>query len=273
MASADALTKYALPAHSLSELVVMRFGLIALACTPLLWLQQPDVVAVQFWWWLALIVPAEFAATVLYIKAIRLSPLSLTLPYLAFTPILVVIPAYFALDEVMTVTGLLGVVMVVGGAFYLHGNNGITLRGLVMAPFREPGSGLMLIVAGLYAVTTVGAKGALQHVPAGFFVPVYFWILTLLSLPLLVQKRHSFRSLVRLSRWHGLLALALGVATITHFVGIQLVEVAYFIAVKRTSLLFGIVYGVVLFQEGQPARRVVAGLVIVAGVIIVSLRN
>ncbi|MDX1408048.1 MAG: hypothetical protein R3330_07945, partial [Saprospiraceae bacterium] len=72
-------------------------------------------------------------------------------------------------------------------------------------------------------------------------------------------------------RW--LLALTLGVATITHFIGIQLVEVAYFLAVKRTSLLFGIGYGVILFQEGQPVRRILAGLVIIAGVFLVSLQG
>lgn len=273
VASADALTKYALHMHSLTQLVFLRFALTALVCTPLWWLQRIDHVPVQFWGWLALIIPAELAAAYLYVKAIQKSPLSLTLPYLAFTPILVILPAYVLLGETLTFAGIVGIVLVVFGAFSLQAGAERDLVSRITAPLKEAGSGLMLVVAALYAVTTVGAKSALQWVPAAFFLPLYFWILTALSLIFLLPRSSASLRGAGVTKWHGLLALTLGVATISHFVGIQLVEVAYFLALKRTSLLFGIGYGVLMFKEGQPARRIVAGLVIITGVFLVSVQG
>jgi uncharacterized membrane protein len=55
----------------------------------------------------------------------------------------------------------------------------------------------------------------------------------------------------------------------THFLAIQQVEVAYMIAVKRTSLLFGILYGVLVFRESGLAARLPAGVLMLAGVMLI----
>jgi uncharacterized membrane protein len=57
----------------------------------------------------------------------------------------------------------------------------------------------------------------------------------------------------------------------THFRAIQLVEVAYMISVKRTSLLFGIVLGAWLFAERDLGRNLVAGTLMVAGVFLIAV--
>ena len=41
---------------------------------------------------------------------------------------------------------------------------------------------------------------------------------------------------------------------ITHFLALARVEVAYMIAVKRTSLVFGVLYGALLFGERRLAK-------------------
>ena len=52
---------------------------------------------------------------------------------------------------------------------------------------------------------------------------------------------------------------------------IQQVEGAYMIAVKRTSLLFGIVYGALLFKEQDLGRHLAAGVLMVAGVFLIAV--
>jgi hypothetical protein len=47
---------------------------------------------------------------------------------------------------------------------------------------------------------------------------------------------------------------------------LQQVEVAYMIAVKRTSLLFGILYGALLFREPGLRTRLPAGVLMLIGV-------
>jgi uncharacterized membrane protein len=57
----------------------------------------------------------------------------------------------------------------------------------------------------------------------------------------------------------------------THFLAIQKVEVAYMIAVKRTSLLFGILYGALVFREPGIAARLPAGALMLGGVVVLVI--
>ena len=62
----------------------------------------------------------------------------------------------------------------------------------------------------------------------------------------------------------------MGLMVLTHFLAIQHVEVAYMIAVKRTSLLFGMLYGAWLFREGGLGKNLVAGVIMLAGVYLIA---
>jgi drug/metabolite transporter (DMT)-like permease len=56
---------------------------------------------------------------------------------------------------------------------------------------------------------------------------------------------------------------------VAHFYAIAHVAVAYMIAVKRTSLLFGILYGAWLFGETGLKRNLAAGTLMIAGVALI----
>ena len=56
---------------------------------------------------------------------------------------------------------------------------------------------------------------------------------------------------------------------VTHFYAIEQIEVAYMVAVKRTSLLFGILYGAWLFNEKGLTKNLAAGLLMVLGVFLI----
>jgi drug/metabolite transporter (DMT)-like permease len=58
---------------------------------------------------------------------------------------------------------------------------------------------------------------------------------------------------------------------ITHFLAIALVEVAYMISVKRTSLVFGILLGALLFKERHLGQHVFAGSLMVIGVALILI--
>jgi len=63
----------------------------------------------------------------------------------------------------------------------------------------------------------------------------------------------------------------MAVMVVTHFMAISKVEAAYMIAVKRTSLLFGILYGALLFREAHLGRNLVAGALMIAGVGLIAV--
>src|SRR5258708_15447404 len=70
-------------------------------------------------------------ATLLYLGALQASPLSLCVPFLAFTPIFVIGTGYFMLGELPSTAKLAGVVLVVVGSLVMH-------RKLVAVSWLEP---------------------------------------------------------------------------------------------------------------------------------------
>lgn len=275
-ATADAVTKRYLSQYRPGEMVLVRFGVTGLLLSPLLLLQPwPDIRA-PFWGWVAALLPLEILAMWLYMQAIRESPLALTLPYLAFTPVFNILTGYLLLGETVNLTGLAGILLVVCGAWLLNADHARTGAGIrFLAPFRaivrERGSRLMLGVAVLYSVTSVLGKGAMQYVAPGFFGPFYFALLGLAT-ALVFSSRitRPWRVLTRHPGAHLLVGLAMGVMVITHFHAIQHVEVAYMIAVKRTSLLFGMLYGAWLFAETGLGKNLTAGALMVLGVFLIA---
>lgn len=278
LASADAATKAWLQGFSARELVLVRFGVTGLLMTPLL-ADLPPLATLPpaFWAWLAALVPLELGAMLLYMRAIRDHPLSLTLPYLAFTPVLVIAVAWVLLGERVSPQGAAGIGLVVAGAWLLNGAQvrARSWRSWVdpfRAPFREPGSRMMIGVAAIYAVTATLGKGAMAHLAPQHFGAFYYAVLGLAVLVLFALPRP--RVLLKLAgRPLPVLAVGalMGLMAYTHFLALQQVEVAYMIAVKRTSLLFGILYGALLFREPDLARRLPAGVLMVAGVALILL--
>lgn len=273
LATADALTKRYLAGYTPLEAVLVRFGYAGLVMVPLALANPLPAVPAVFWGLLALLVPLELLAMAFYVKAIQTSPLALTLPYLAFTPVLVTVTGLVVLGETVSPVGLVGVVLVVAGAWLLNVER---LHEGVLAPFRaitrEPGARLMLATAALYSVTAVVGKAAMAHATPSSFGPFYFALLGVATLALFGGRRRAGLAVLWRRPWAGgAVGLAMGVMAVTHFLALDLVEAAYMIAVKRTSLLFGMVYGALWFQEERLGRHLGAGGVMLAGVVLLSL--
>lgn len=274
LATADTLTKRYLAHYRTGELVLVRFGVAGMLLLPLLFIQPWPQLPVPFWGWLAGLLPLEILAMWLYMQAIRDCPLSLTLPYLAFTPVFNVLTGYLFLGETVTWSGFAGIFLVVCGAWLLNVDSGHKWQ--VLAPFRaitrERGSRLMLMTAAIYSLTSVMGKGALQYTTPGFFGPFYFVVLGV-SAAIVFSSRdlRSWRALGRHPWAHLGVGAFMAAMVVAHFYAIAHIEVAYMIAVKRTSLLFGMLYGAMLFGERHLGRHLVAGALMVTGVAAISL--
>ena len=119
-ALADVLTRKFLPRYTLAEVVLVRLGLTAILLLPLVAVQPPGLPEPVFWGWVGLALPLELLAMVLYMTAIRVSPLALTLPYLAFTPVFSALFGWLLLGEQVSARGLVGVLLVVIGTWALN---------------------------------------------------------------------------------------------------------------------------------------------------------
>lgn len=269
LASGDTAAKRLLQGYEAREMTLVYSVFTALCLVPwLMWLPWPQFTPV-FFGWLAILIPLEFLGMLLYLAAIRDSPLALTVPYLAFTPAFIVLTGYVLLGERVTLPGLCGIGLIVAGAYSLnaeHWRGGGWLAPL-RAIARERGSRFMLAAAAIYSLTAVMGKAAMHYVPPLFFGPFYFLVLGLAApLVLAVDKPTRLKALWRQPRAHLLIGMLASGMVLTHFLALAQVEAAYMIAVKRSSLLFGIVYGALLFGEQRLRQHLMAGSLMVAGV-------
>ena len=274
IATADALTRKYLQGYNARELVIVRFGMPGLLLLPLLALQPMPELATEFWYWTAALIPLEVTAMLLYSQAIRDTSLSLTLPYLAFTPVFNTLTGYILLQEKVSATGFAGILLVVSGAWLLNLEHARGERFDVLAPFRailyERGSRLMLITAALYSLTSVLGKGALAYTTPVFFGTLYYVVIGFtVIITFSVAARTPVHVIWRRPAPHLAIGFFMAIMVLTHFFAIRDVEVAYMIAVKRTSLLFGILYSVLLFHERARVEHFLAGGLMMVGVYLI----
>ncbi|HZX48451.1 MAG TPA: EamA family transporter [Nitrospirota bacterium] len=224
-----------------------------------------------FWLTLLIAIPLDVTAIILYIKAIRISPLSLTIPFIALSPVFVIITAFVILGELPDISGLIGILLIVTGAYLLnvratrHG-----VLGPIMAIRREKGSVLMIIVAGIFSLTSTLGKVAVMHSSPLFFGAFYPFILTGIFTVIAGLKGQLSGVITRPWIFLGI-GFCMAVMMLTHYVAISLTDVAYMISVKRCSLLFSVIYGWLLFREISISERFIGAVLMIAGVVAITL--
>jgi len=277
LGSADAFTKRYLRGYTGAELVIVRFTFAGVLLFPLLFWHLPPTPPAPFWGWIAVLVPLEILAMWLYMVAIRDSPLSLTLPYLAFTPVFTTLSGFLVLGERISGKAFLGIAFVALGAYVLNVERKPRKQARAwIAPLKaivtESGSRYMLGAAALYSVTSVVGKKAMQLTSPVFFGSAYFMVLSLVAMSLFSIKNPRILCVLwKRPSMHFLIGGMMAIMVITHFIAIDRAQVACIIAVKRTSMFVGVMYGVFFFGEKHVLQHVAGTLLMLAGITIIVM--
>ena len=131
--------------------------------------------------WLALVTGGTLYAftLVLYMKALKSSDLSITVPMLTFTPLFLLITSPLMVGEFPGIFGLIGIFLIVTGSYLLNINHSKKsrsqgYRNRYFAPFKallkEKGPRLMLVVAFIWSMTANIDKIGLQNSSPLFWV-------------------------------------------------------------------------------------------------------
>ena len=273
VASADALSKMAMN-RSLPHLITWVRVCYSI---PFLLLLVPftDIPKLDLTFFLivCVLLPLDLTAIFLYVKAINLSPLSLTLPFLALTPVFLMCSSYFFLGELPEKKAFIGILLVALGAYLLNIKS--TSKGLLepfRAIFREKGSVLMIVVAFIFSITTCLGKIAINHSSVIFFGIFYPVAAALIITPILLFKfKAHISKLFSRPVLFALIGFAMALMIVCHFKAVSLIDVSYMISVKRTSLIFGVIYGAILFKETNIRERLLGSCVMTSGVVLISL--
>lgn len=176
-------------------------------------------------------------ANVLFVVAIKVSPLSLTIPVLSFTPVFTTLLAVPMLGEVPGRFQAVGIALVVVGALALHvaPGRGVNPLELARSFLRERGSVMMAGVALLWSVTPPLDKLAIERSSPALHGLVLSAAVAV-GLGAILAARGRLGTLRGVAARPGLLVVAFvvsGLALALQLVAIQMVFVSLVETVKR----------------------------------------
>ena len=228
-----------------------------------------------FWWVVAVMVPLEVTATLFYMQALKVCHLSLCIPFLAFTPVFMILTGQVILGEGLNRWGLLGVVFIAGGSYILSlGSGGTGFWAPFRALARERGPRLMLGVALIYSCTAALFKKAVLHSDPAFFGVFYPILLSGVMLggyPLI--RGPGGLALRSIWGWGLLLGFFVALSILSVAQGLTLAPAAYTIAVKRLSLLISVFLGGMWLKERPFLPRLLGAGLMCGGVILIALKG
>jgi drug/metabolite transporter (DMT)-like permease len=225
-----------------------------------------------FWWTFILSIPINIAAYILYLYAIKISPISLSVPFLAFTPAFMILTSFFILAETINIWGGIGIGLIVLGGYVLHfTNKQASLWDPLSAFLHEKGSWFMLIVAILFAFAAVIGKKAILHSSPLFFSYLFFLIFNITVLAgFLLFRKNDWHKIIRNTPrgiWLGSLFM---VHISFHSLAIAISTAVYMVAVKRSSILITILLSWFILKEENIRFRGLGTLLMFAGILIIT---
>jgi len=210
---------------------------------------------------------------VLYMRAIKVSDLSITVPLVAFTPLFLLITSPLMLGEFPAPLGIAGVLLIVFGSYLLNIsriNDG--LLGPFKALLKKKGPKIMLLVAFLFSITSNIDKIGVQNSSPIFWAFSINIFVMLALIPLIFFKsKHDFSAVKTDFKILFPIGLFSALTIIFQMIAISLTLVAYVISIKRVSVVLGVIWGRFFFKEKGVKERLFGTTVMVSGVVLITL--
>lgn len=212
-------------------------------------------------------------AFILYMKAIKYSDLSIAVPMIAFTPVFLLVTSPVIVGEFPNIFGILGVLLIVLGSYTLK----LKKKGEgYLAPFKallkERGPRYMLLVAFIWSITSNFDKlGVLNSSPVFWVISVNSFIAAAMLPVVFYRSKNKLKQIPQ--NLKSLLPVGFFNATslVFQMTAISLALVSYVISIKRTSILFSVLFGFLIFKEKDVTSRLLGSFIMFAGVLLIIL--
>ena len=217
----------------------------------------------------------NIVANLTFLQAVKISPLSVTVPLMSLTPVFTALLGLLLLGERPPAVAVLGISLVVIGALWLNlpsrSESGGSLWRLLLS---QPGTWLMAATALLMSCTIPLDKLAVAHATPPFHGLFLTSGIALGSLAVLVFQGR-LGELAGIRKGWGPFLLALAASTLA--LGLQLVALKFLLVsvietVKRgIGNLLAVILGRAIFSEALTLRKLGAAILMAAGVALILL--
>ncbi|WP_424097772.1 EamA family transporter [Moorena producens] len=209
----------------------------------------------------------------LYIQALSRSDLSITVPFMTFTPLFLLVTSPIIVGEYPTPLDMVGILMIVVGSYSLNLKE---KRNGYLAPFKgllkQRGPKLMLTAAVIFSITANFDKvGVENSSPIFWAIALHTFIATGMGVIMLCKSRSKLNQIPK-----NLLSLVpigffqAGVI-LCQMTALEMTFVSHVIAVKRMSALISVILGCLIFKEPGIKERATGAAIMVLGVVLISL--
>lgn len=240
----------------------------------LVWIFVQDLDQFSSAYWLpgSLCALSNLYGNLVFLKAIQISQISLTIPMLTLTPVFSALISYAMMDESLAPKQMLGIGLIVTGS--------MIIQGMALLKFLSKGRShsdknnylgilLMTTVAFAWSVTAALDKFSMQVVSAPvhalvqcLFISVTIFLYIKMSRQPEPLKLHSSAfKIYALALLVGVLALS------TQLLALKGMYVGLFEATKRSAgIIFSIAFGALFFAEDLRVSKLIGGAIIITGV-------
>ncbi len=208
--------------------------------------------------------------TILMFRAIQITPLSVCIPYMSFTPVFLIVTDYVINGAIPAPQYWIGVFLIFVGSIVMHRELfAVGWLEPIKAIYRERGCLYMLIVGFINSITNpIDAKlvkmtdAFAQAFAFGCGMVLFFTILSL-------ARRAPLGAVIRTVPWWAMLAGALEAIALTfQLASHNYLPVAITISIKRAGIILTVLLGWLIFKERDIGDKLIAAAVMLAGAII-----
>jgi drug/metabolite transporter (DMT)-like permease len=223
--------------------------------------------------YLAIDVALIGCAQLLLMRALQVSSMSLCIPFMAFTPVFLIVTGYVMIGELPSWVKLLGVGLIVIGSLVMHRR--LFAEGWaapLRAILREKGSRYILLVALILSVTNPIEKRLVTMSDPLTQAFSYCVGLCILFAILAWARRTDCRTVMRTTpRWAVLAGVMDAAALLLQFFTYSYLAVVITISIKRAGIVLSVLAGWLIFRERQITDKLIAASVMLGGVLILYL--
>lgn len=227
----------------------------------------------EFWISLCISIPISVVATIFFMRALKISDISLVSPLSGLTPALVLVTSPIMLGEFASPLGIIGVLFVTMGVYFLNIQEAATgYLAPIKALFDDRGAQYAMAVAGMYSISAnIDKIGVESSSPIFWTFSVHVGV----SIIFLFIIEYKFDNGVRRAtkQWKSLLPMGTlsGLGTAAQMFAITYTLVVYVNAIKRATLIWEILGGKIIFNEDGFKQRIIGGSIVIIGIILISL--
>ncbi|HNY11883.1 MAG TPA: DMT family transporter [Candidatus Wallbacteria bacterium] len=255
----------------------------ALFITPALFFVSIPAGASSPLFWKTILATATLTgiASMMQFHSIKKHEISSSLPFISFVPLFMVFFVYIIFGELPDPRAAGGMIFLCAGAFVINGEAGSPAFSTFLGASKNPGAILFFLASIILGLTTALDRLAIVESGAGGLAYTIFWnVFSALLFSAIFLNPESRRGYVNQIAAHPCAFTLQGFFGIAAFASQMLAvecardvsaNVIYVKTLTLLQLFIGVIFGIAMFGEKNPRKKIAGSLLMLSGAIIITL--